>query len=403
MDTGFERLLHISTAPNTNTTEIYMKKKQKECRFTKKFTSTKDNLLAGSNTVQKAISSKGAVPVLTGIYLKTEGNRLFFAATDLEIGITCTQPVQVLEEGHAVIPAHFFAEIVRRLPNTNLLFSYDEETVSMKIEYDQAETNIKCWRGEEFPGVASLEEGHMITVNPLVFKSMVKQTGFCANMNDPRPIFTGALLEAENNNMIMVGTDSHRLAVKRCKIDNLTNENFKVIVPVKSLNEISRILKEDAEDVLTIRSNGRQISFESNDVRLVSRLVEGSFPNYRQVIPEDYQLLMKAKKKQLQESIERASLFVPERDGSSVLRFNISDSNLNIVSKSEYGMVNENINIYTEGSDLSILFNAKYLLDAFKTMDFDDLDIKMGGPLSPAIFRPLNDESYLYLLLPLRG
>ena len=359
-----------------------------------KFTSTKENLLAGINTVQKAISSKGAVPVLTGIYLKTEGNRLFFAATDLEIGITCTQPVQVLEEGHAVIPAHFFAEIVRRLPNTNLLFSYDDEAVSMKIE---------CWRGEEFPGVASLEEGHMITVNPLVFKSMVKQTGFCANMNDPRPIFTGALLEAENNNMIMVGTDSHRLAVKRCKIDNLTNENFKVIVPVKSLNEISRILKEDAEDVLTIRSNGRQISFESNDVRLVSRLVEGSFPNYRQVIPEDYQLLMKAKKKQLQESIERASLFVPERDGSSVLRFNISDSNLNIVSKSEYGMVNENINIYTEGSDLSILFNAKYLLDAFKTMDFDDLDIKMGGPLSPAIFRPLNDESYLYLLLPLRG
>ena len=205
----------------------------------------------------------------------------------------------------------------------------------------------------------------MITVNPLVFKSMVKQTGFCANMNDPRPIFTGALLEAENNNMIMVGTDSHRLAVKRCKIDNLTNENFKVIVPVKSLNEISRILKEDTEDVLTIRSNGRQISFESNDVRLVSRLVEGSFPNYRQVIPEDYQLLLKAKKKQLQESIERASLFVPERDGSSVLRFNISDSNLNIVSKSEYGMVNENINIYTEGSDLSILFNAKNLLDAF--------------------------------------
>ncbi len=368
-----------------------------------KFTSTKENLLTGINTVQKAISNKGAVPVLTGIYLKTDGNKLIFSATDLEIGITCSQSVQVIEEGHVVIPAHFFAEIVRRLPNTNLIFSYNEETVSMKIEYDQAETNIKCWRGEEFPGVASLEEGHMITVNPAVFKSMVKQTGFCANMNDPRPIFTGALLEADGNNLTMVGTDSHRLAVKTCKMDNLTNNNFKVIVPVKSLYEISRILKDDVEDVLTIRSNGRQVSFECNDIRLVSRLVEGTFPNYRQVIPEDYQLLLKAKKKQLQESIERASLFVPERDGSSVLRFNISDSNLNIVSKSEYGMVNENINIYTEGSELSILFNAKYLLDAFKTMDFDDLDIKMGGPLSPAIFRPLNDESYLYLLLPLRG
>ena len=203
--------------------------------------------------------------------------------------------------------------------------------------------------------------------------------------------------------LYFIEVDGPDIFVKTCKIDNLTSENFKVIVPVKSLNEISRILKEDAEDVLTIRSNGRQISFECNDVRLVSRLVEGNFPNYPQVIPDEHNILLKVKKKQLQESIERASLFVPERDGSSVLRFNISDSNLNIVSKSEYGMVNENINIYTEGSDLSILFNAKYLLDAFKTMDFDDLDIKMGGPLSPAIFRPLNDESYLYLLLPLRG
>lgn len=368
-----------------------------------KFTSTKENLLAGINTVQKAISSKGAVPVLTGIYLKAEGNRLMFAATDLEIGITCTEPVQVLEEGHVVIPAHYFAEIVRRLPNTNLMFTYDDETVSVKIEYDQAETNIKCWRGEEFPGVASLEEGHMFNINPAVFKSLVKQTGFCASMNDPRPIFTGALLEVENNNLNMVGTDSHRLAVKSCKIDNLTGSSIKIIVPVKSLNEISRIIKDDTDDVLTVRCNGRQVSFECNDIRLISRLVDGTFPNYRQVIPDVHNLLIKAKKKQLQESIERASLFVPERDGSSVLRFNITDSNLNIVSKSEYGMVNENINIYTEGEDVSILFNAKYLLDAFKTMDFDDLDIQMGGPLSPAIFRPLNDESYLYLLLPLRG
>ena len=368
-----------------------------------KFTSTKENMLSGINTVQKAISNKGAIPVLTGIYLKTENNRLTFAATDLEIGITCTEPVQVLEEGHVVVPAHFFAEIVRRLPNTNLMFTYDDETVTLKIEYDQAETNIKCWRGEEFPGIASLEDGKIFTINPAVFKSLVKQTGFCANIGDPRPIFTGALMEVESNNLTMVSTDSHRLAVKTCKVDNLTAENFKMIVPVKSLNEISRILKDDNEDVLTIRCNDRQVSFECKDVRLLSRLVDGVFPNYRQVIPAEYAIMMKAKKKHLQESIDRASLFVPERDGSSVLRFNLSDGNLNIVSKSEYGMVNENIPVYIEGGELSILFNAKYLTDAFKNMDFDDLDVKLGGPLSPAVFRPLNDESFLYLLLPLRG
>ena len=368
-----------------------------------KFTSTKENLLSGITTVQKAISNKGAVPVLTGIYLKAIENRLVFAATDLEIGITCSEPVQVIEEGDVVIPAHFFAEMVRRLPNTNLIFTYDPTNVAMKIKYDQAETEIKCWPGKEFPGVMVLEDGYMINVNPAVFKSMVKQTGFCANLSDPRPIFTGALLEAIDNNLTMVGTDSHRLSVKTCKMDNITGENFKIIVPVKSLNEISRIIKDDADDILTIRCNDKQISFECKGIRMVSRLIDGSFPNYRQVIPEEYDLLVKAKKKQLLESIERASLFVPEHDGSSVLRFNISENNLNIVSKSEYGMVNENINIYTDGKDLSILFNAKYLIDAFKNMDFDDLDIHMGGPLSPAVFRPLNDDSFLYLLLPLRG
>lgn len=368
-----------------------------------KFTSTKENLLSGINTVQKAIASKGTIPVLTGIYLKAEQNRLTFAATDLEIGITCTEPVQVLEEGEAVVPAHIFAEIVRRLPNTNLLFTYDDETVSLKIEYDHAETNIKCWRGDEFPGVASLEKGNMFTIHPAVFNTIVKQAGFCANANDLRPVFTGALLEVEGNDLTMVSTDSHRLAVKTCKIDNLSGESFKMIVPIKSLNEISRILKEEEEEVLTIQCNKRQISFACRDIRLVSRLVDGTFPNYRQVIPSDFSILMKAKKKHLQESIDRASLLVPERDGSSVLRFNLSDGNLNIVSKSEYGMVSENIPVYTEGGELSILFNAKYLSDAFKTMDFDDLDIRLGGPLSPAIFCPLNDESFLYLLLPLRG
>ena len=368
-----------------------------------KFTSTKENLIAGINTVQKAISSKNAVPVLTGIHLKAVDNHLIFTATNLEIGITCKQPVQVLEEGEAVVPAHFFAEIVRRLPSTNLMFTYDDATVSMKIEYNQAETNMKCWRGEEFPGITEIQDGNMIHINPLVFKDMVKQASFCANISDSRPIFTGALMEINGSDLTMVSTDSHRLAIKNCKIDNLTQKNFNVIVPVKSLTEISRISKDDPEEVMTIQCNSKQISFESGNVRMISRLIDGSFPNYRQVIPQDYQLFLKAKKKTLLESIERASLFVPERDGSSVLSLHMENSNMNISSKSEYGNVEENIPVYMEGNALSILFNAKYLLDALKTMDFDDLDIKMGGALSPAVFRPLNDESFLYLLLPLRG
>lgn len=368
-----------------------------------KFTATKDNLMMGISTVQKAIASKNTIPVLTGIYLKAEHGHLVFAATDLEIGIECKIPVQVIEEGHTVIPAHFLVEMVRKLPNTNLIFEYMEDTASVKIIYDHAETMIKCWPGEEFPVIPNPEEEHSFNIAPAVFKNLVKQASFCANIGESRPIFTGALMEINGNHLNLISTDSHRLAFKTCIIQNLSGNDFKMVVPVKSLNEISRIIKEDGEESLNIRCNGNQICFEIQNIRMISRLIDGIFPNYRQVIPENYELLIKAKKKQILESAERASLFVAERDGSSVLKFDINDSNMNISSKSEYGMVNENIQIYTEGDSLSILFNAKYLIDAFKIMDFDDMTVEMGGPLSPAVFRPLNDDSFLYLLLPLRG
>lgn len=368
-----------------------------------KFMATKDNLLNGINIVQKAISSKNTIPVLSGIYLKAEDNKLTFAATDLELGIECKVPVQVIEEGEVVLPAKYLGDLVRRLPDTNLLFEYLPETVSVKITYGQAETNIMGWKGEEFPTIPQLKDDYSLTINPLVFKSMIKQTVFCANIDDVRPIFTGALMEVTGNDVLLVATDSHRLAYKKGKVNNLIQEDFKAIIPVKSLNEISRIIKDDPEDVLNIRCNHNQICFENSELRLISRLIDGMFPNYNQVIPASYNTLLKVKRKALQESIERANLFITEKDGTSVIKFHIGGNNINIVSKSDYGMVDENVQVYQEGEDLSITFNAKYLIDALKNMDFEDIDITLGGPLSPAVFRPLNDENFLYLLLPLRS
>lgn len=368
-----------------------------------KFIATKDNLLNGINIVQKAISNKNTIPILSGIYLKAQENRLTFAATDLELGIECKVPVQIIEEGDVVIPAKYLSELVRRLPDVNLMFEYQPETVSVKITYGQAETNIMGWLGEEFPTIPQLKDDYSFTVNPMVFKNMVKQTTFCANADDSRPIFTGALLEVNHNDLIIVATDSHRIAYKEGKINNLTNEAFKAVVPVKSLNEISRIIKDDNDDLLNIRCNKNQICFENSELRMISRLIEGMFPNYNQVIPTEHKLLVKTKRRPLQEAIERANLFITEKDGTSVIRFQISNDNINISSKSDYGQVDENVQVYMEGDELSIAFNARYLIDALKNMDFDDLDIALGGALSPVVFRPLNDDKFLYLLLPLRS
>lgn len=368
-----------------------------------KFMATKDNLINGINIVQKAISNKNAIPILSGIYLKAENGKLMLAATDLELGIECKVPIQVIEEGEVVLPAKYLGDLVRKLPDTNLMFEYLPETISVKITYGQAETNIMGWKGEEFPAIADLQDEYALTINPMVFKSMIKQTIFCANADDVRPIFTGALMEVTHHDVLLVATDSHRLAYKKGKVNNLSDQDFKAIIPVKSLNEISRIIKDDPEDVLSIRCNRNQICFENSELRLISRLIDGMFPSYQQVIPSNYSTLIKVKRKLLQESIERANLFIAEKEGTSVIKFSISGNNINITSKSDYGMVDENVQIYQEGDDLSITFNAKYLIDALKTMDFEDIDLTLGNTLSPAVFRPLNDESFLYLLLPLRS
>lgn len=368
-----------------------------------KFTTTRENMLYGINAVQKAISSKNAIPVLSGIYLKAEENHLIFSATDLDIAIECKVPAQIIREGHMVLPARYFSELTRRLPDDNLKFEYIQESVSMKINYENAETYIKGWKGEEFPTINFINDEISFEIEPSVLKNTVKQTVFCANTDDVRPVFTGALLELEGNKLNMIATDSYRLAYKQIIVQNANNTSFKKIVPVKALQELVRIVKDDDEDLIIVRSNQNQISFENSEIKFIARLIDSNYPDYRMVIPKEYTTLVKVKKRTLQNTIDRANLFTTEKDGTNVLRFNIYDNVLNIVSKSDYGMVDENIDLYQEGEDITIAFNSKYLMDAFKNMEFEDMQITFGGSLSPAIFREINDDKFLYLLLPMRS
>ena len=368
-----------------------------------KFTTTKENMLYGISTVQKAISSKNTIPVLSGIYMKAENDHLRFAATDLELAIECKVPAQIIEEGSVVLPARYFSELTRRLPDENLIFETAEDKSSMMIRYENAETQIKGWKGEEFPTISFIEDEVAFRVDPLSFKNMVKSTAFCANVDDVRPVFTGALLELKENRLNMIATDSYRLAFKQIVVQHDHNTNFQKVVPVKALQELTRIIKEDEEDLILVRSNQNQIDFENSEMKFIARLIDSNYPDYRMVIPKDYTTLLKIKKKVLQNTIERANLFTTEKDGTSVMRFFINDSVLNIVSKSEYGMVDENINLYQEGDNVNIVFNSRYLMDAFKTIDFEDMQITLGGSLAPCVFTEINNDSFLYLLLPMRS
>lgn len=365
-----------------------------------KIIATKENLLNGIQTVQKAISNKNTIPILSGIYMKAKNNKLYFAATDLEIGIECKVPVQVLEEGEIVIPARHFSELVRKLPNTKITFTYLPEIIGLNIQYDEAEVDLKGWLGEEFPVIPDLEEEYCFEMDVNLLRNMIKQTIFATTVDDSRPIFTGALFEIEGNGLNIVTTDTHRLALRTGKINTSYDKGLNVIVPGKTLSEVSRIAKE--EELIKIKGNYNQISFETEDARIISRIIDGKFPNYRQVIPQEYKTFVKTKTRAFQEIIERANLFTNEKDGTSIIKVSISDGLLQVSSKSQIGKVEEKLPIYVEGESIEISFNAKYLLDALKVIDSEDLNITLTGSLSPGIIKPGNHENFIYLILPLR-
>jgi len=262
--------------------------------------------------------------------------------------------------------------------------------------------DLKGWPGEEFPVMPDLEREYEYELDTNVIKSMIKQTLFATAADDSRPIFTGALVEVTDNNINMVTTDTHRLALRSGKIINKMDKGINLIIPGKTLSEISRIIK-DEDEIIKIKGNNNQISFATGEARIISRIIEGKFPNYKQVIPQDYKTFLKVKTKALQETIERANLFSSEKDGTSIIKITVDNNSLQVTSKSEIGKVEEKMPIFMEGDNLEISFNAKYLLDALKVMDAEDLDINLTGSLSPGIIKPGNNGNYLYLILPLRN
>ncbi len=366
-----------------------------------KVIASKDNFLHGVQVVQRAVSAKNPLPVLTGILVKASEGHLTFSATDLELGIECVVPVTVEEQGGVVLPAKYFTEIVRRLPDVAINFESNKEKNNTIIKYGQSEFNLLGMPEDDFPLLPKIDSDSILTVKQEHFKTMIKQVGFATSNDDNRPIFTGILMEIEQGNMKLVATDTHRLAYRTSLIENGEEVLEKsVIIPGKTLNELNRIMTGEGED-LRIAFGENQVVFEMPGIRFISRLIEGQFPNYRQVIPQGCKTKIKVKTKELMDSAERASLLAKE--GSNVIKFNIEEEYMLISSNSpDIGKIEEQIPIVMEGEKTQIAFNSKYLIDVIKIIDTDEMILELTGPLSPGIIKPIDDESYIYLILPIR-
>lgn len=360
---------------------------------------SKDALLSGVNAVQRAVSNKSTLPVLQGILIKSEQESLQFAATDLEMGIRCEVPAQVSEEGTMVVPAKLFTEIVRKLPDTGI--TLEEQNQLITIRYYQSEIVLNGYDPEEYPLLPDLIDPISFTLATFIFKNMIRQTIFSCALEENRPVFNGTLLQIEGNNIKLVATDTHRLAYSISEIQNPLQSQFSGIIPAKTLSEISRLL-HDEDEFLTISFNENQVVFQFGSIYLISRLIDGQFPNYKQVIPQTCETKVNLFVKTFLEAVERASLLSRDKSGTNIIRINVEDNELKIDQTSELGKISEQISIEMEGKSVLIAFNAKFLIDALKVIDSDQIIFELSGPFSPGVMRPLDNPNYLYLVLPVR-
>lgn len=360
---------------------------------------SKDALLSGVNAVQRAVSYKNPLPVLQGISIQAENQSLQFAATDLEMGIRCDVPAQIVEEGTIVVPARLFAEVVRKLPDTTI--SLEERGRSIKISYYQSELVLNGFDPEEFPLLPDLIEPLSFSLPTLIFKNMIRQTIFSCATEESRPVFNGILLQIENSTIRLVATDTHRLAYMISEVTNAEEIHFSGIVPSKTLAEIYRLLK-DEDEVVNISYSNNQVVFQFGSIYLVSRLIEGQFPNYKQVIPQTCETKVHLSVKEFLDAVERASLLSRDKTGANIIRINVEGNELRIDQTSELGKISEQIGIEREGKDVRIAFNAKFLIDALKVIDGEQVLFELSGPFNPGVMRPLDNPNYIYLVLPVR-
>jgi DNA polymerase-3 subunit beta len=366
-----------------------------------KIVCSKDTLLSGVNAVQRAVSSKNTLPILQGIMITALENCLQFAATDLEIGIRFETPAEVIEQGTLVIPARLFSEVVRKLPDTTI--TLEEHDMLITIYYNQSEITINGYDYEEFPLLPDLVEPISFTLSSIIFKNMIKQTIFSCAMDENRPVFTGALLQVEGNSIRLVATDTHRLAYCIAEINDIENMNFSIsgIIPSKTLSEINRLLKDEDENLIISFSNN-QVVFQFSTAFLISRLIDGQFPNYKQVIPQSCETKVNLYVKNFLDALERASLISNDSSSSNIVKIKVDFNELIISQTSVLGKISEKINIEMDGKDVIIAFNAKFLIDALKVIDSEQIIFELSGPFSPGVIRPLNNPNYLYLVLPVR-
>ena len=361
-----------------------------------KIVCTKSNLVKGVSIVSKAVPSKTTMSILECVLIDATTDIIRLTANDMELGIQTDIEGEIIERGMIAIDAKFFSEIVRKLPDSDVIIETDE-SLQTTIVCEKAKFNIPGKSGEDFAYLPMIERDDPLTISQYTLKNMIYQTIFSIAVNDNNKLMTGELFEIKDNCLKIVSLDGHRIAIRKMPLKKDYSDR-KVVVPGKTLNEISKILSGEMDDVVSIFFTNNHILFEFDQTMVVSRLIEGEYFRIDQMLSSDYETKLSINKKEFLDCIDRATLLVREGDKKPII-IHITDGSMELKIDSAMGSMNEDIDIEKEGKDILIGFNPKFLIDALKVIDDETIDIYLVNPKAPCFIRD-EEETYTYLILP---
>ena len=358
----------------------------------------KNKLVEALTNVQRAVSQRSTIAALEGILLKTEGNELTLCGYNTELGITTKFETSVQEEGSVVLNAHFLTDIVRKLSGDVVEITLQDNLV-VRIVSGASKFELLGINAQEFPSLPSVENATSFTLPIAVLKSMIKQTIFAVSEMDAKPVHTGTLFEIKNKTLTLVSVDGYRLALRQEVIKEDLELSF--VVPGKTLREVLRLLPEKEEEV-TISAGMRHIIFSVDDYVVISRLLEGEFIDYKTTIPEKSKMEVTIKTDDFLNSIDRVSLLITDRLKSPVKCIFSKDS-VHVSCITPVGKADDEVICSAKTKeDLEIAFNNKYMSDALKNAETDEVKITLSGPLSPIKITAKDNDSFVFIVLPVR-
>jgi len=359
----------------------------------------KSCLAAALQSVMRAVSNRSTQPILGNTLIEFEEGRLSFTGTDLEIGLKTSVEAQVEDSGSLSVPAKLLYDIISNLPGKEIDL-YQEKEHELLIKQGRSKYSIRTLPASEYPLFPEFEKGNICAVSADILQQAIRQVIFASSQDESRRILTGVLLEVEGSNLKLVATDGHRLALRNLSLSEPSQEETSLIIPGRTLNELSRLLSSGEGEVM-IRVLSNQVAFIYNKIVLVSRIIEGKYPNYRQVIPANLPYESIVSREEISKAVKGAHILAKE--GSHVVKMSFSAERIAVTAGTQdVGDVYEEISAQYNGEDEDIAFNAKYLLDILGNLDEEMLQIKSGTSLSPAIIRPMGEEEYTYVVMPVK-